>query len=231
MQKSVDMIRTAEITCLSSEAAAAQFKIEEARKDAAVAVKEAATLGVSLSTLHDFVDDQQKKAAGSILALQESQEKLDAAIQAANDAAAKAAVEADRANANAKPRRLNVAEQTELLAARSPFPGQKIIFGSVTGDSDGEQFRQDFVDIFSRAGWAFDKRTDVIRAVYQTAPIGVKVTINQNDAQIGRVSNAAAALVNALDRTGITSGHMLFVEPTVPLGERKFIVGVKPPPR
>jgi hypothetical protein len=57
----------------------------------------------------------------------------------------------DKAEADAPSRALTAAQQQLLVAALSPFAGQKVTVESVVGDVDGNQFGHGFIAVFNLA--------------------------------------------------------------------------------
>src|SRR6267154_6660624 len=50
-------------------------------------------------------------------------------------------------------RRLTMTDQQTLVGALSPFPGQQIDITSILGDTEGQQFANEFVSVAQQAGW------------------------------------------------------------------------------
>jgi hypothetical protein len=143
--------------------------------------------------------------------------------------------EADKKAAEAlqqqAPRHLSESQKQTLIAALSPFAGQKITIASVMGDAEGESYREDFLVVLRAARWSFDEGSDVSQAVIVPTPVGVQVTINQDEAQAGRVLNSAAVFVTTLLQLGIVPDRTMFINQQVPAGQIALKVGTKPPQR
>jgi hypothetical protein len=143
-------------------------------------------------------------AAESVSAIQ-AQQKQEALQRQLNEAQAQLGA-ADKKVAELQEfqaqRHLSPEQKSDLVAALSKFPGTKIAAGSLMGDDDGKIYRDDFVDVFNKAGWALDGH--VGEAMFDKNPVGVIVRVNQAEVQAGRIPVAAAALAEALTELGIT---------------------------
>jgi hypothetical protein len=134
----------------------------------------------------------------------------------------------DQAQADAAPRALSVEQKHYLIAALSPFSGQKVSITSIVGDADGDRFKQDFVAVLKSAEWRFDEKKDVEQTTTIPPLIGVQVTVNEDEVRAGRVLQSARVFVQALHKLGITKGNTLFVDNQVPVGMIKLTVGTMP---
>lgn len=135
---------------------------------------------------------------------------------------------ANQVQANAAPRSLSVEQKQNLIAALSPFSGQKVIIESIVGDSDGNSFKEDFVAALKFAEWSVDEKKDVVQATTIPPPIGVQVTVNEDEVRAGRVLQSARVFVQTLHKLGITRGNTLFVDNQVPVGMIKLTIGTRP---
>jgi hypothetical protein len=135
---------------------------------------------------------------------------------------------ANQAQANAAPRALSAGQKQNLIAALSPFSGQKVTIESIIGDGDGNRFKQDFVAVLKFAEWNFDEKRDVVQATTTPPPIGVQVAVNEDEVRAGRVLQSARVFVQTLHKLGITRGNTLFVDNQVPIGMIKLTIGTRP---
>ncbi len=144
--------------------------------------------------------------------------------------------EADRKVAELEGRKaaraLTEEQKQALVTALSPFHGQTVSVSSVAGDAEAKAFRDEFVSIVERAGWAHEGR--IGEAMYDRNPVGIEVTINQADAQGANVPQAAVVLVQTLidlHLVGLSSGSarpILFVHPSILRGSIELRIGPKP---
>ena len=61
-------------------------------------------------------------------------------------------------------------------------------------------------------------------------PMGVQVTINQADAQAGRILDSAAEFLTVLFQLGLVPTKTMYINPGVPSGIVHLVIGTKPPP-
>ncbi len=129
------------------------------------------------------------------------------------------------------PRMLTEEQKQALVTALSRFRGQNVSLSSVVGDAEAKAFRDEFVNIVERAGWVHGGR--IGEGMYDRNPRGIEVTINQADAQGGRVPQAAVVLVQTmidLHLVGLSLGNarpVMFVHPSVPSGSIELRIGPK----
>ena len=115
----------------------------------------------------------------------------------------------------------------------SKLPGTKIAVGSLMGDDDGKAYRDDFVDVFNRAGWALDGH--VGEAMFDKNPIGLVVRLNKADSEAQRVPAGAQALIEALAALNLiqrTPDGKLPISKANdgPVDRFSLIIGTKPRP-
>ncbi len=122
-------------------------------------------------------------------------------------------------------RQLSAAQGKALIQALSPFRGQKITVVCIANDPEGCRFAEAFKSIFVASGWNCEGVNQV--AYTGGHPVGIEATVNQVEAQAGRVPRAADRLLRALIILGL-SGQEIFVHPAVPAGQIEFRVG-RPP--
>ena len=100
-----------------------------------------------------------------------------------------------------------------------PYRDQKVTIISVIGDADGDRYKRDFLDVLKAAHWSFNEMTDVASGVFMPSPEGVQVTVNAEDAKLGRVLKSAYIFVLTLHKLGIVDKDMVFANPDVPSGQ------------
>lgn len=119
---------------------------------------------------------------------------------------------------------LSGTQKHALIAALRPFAGQAV---AVAG-AENDRLRQDLVDVFRAANWNFDSASSQAHGALTHGSGGVEVIMNQDEAQAGGpVLDAAHAVVHILLKLDLTSKNMLYVDPLVPIGEIKLVVGAR----
>jgi hypothetical protein len=122
-------------------------------------------------------------------------------------------------------RQLSPAQGNALIQALSAFPGQKITVVCIANEPEGCRFAEAFKSVFVASGWNCEGVNQVAYTGGQ--PVGIEATVNQAEAQAGRIPRAADRLLRALIVLGL-SGQEIFVHPAVPAGQIEFRVG-RPP--
>jgi hypothetical protein len=134
----------------------------------------------------------------------------------------------NKAQADAPSRALTATQQQLLVAALSPFAGQKVVVEFIAGDADGYKFEHGFIAVFKLAEWKFGETTAASRGASSHPPTGVQVTVNEDEVRAGRVLRSARAFAQTLQKLGITKGNTLFVDNQVPVGAIKLTIGLAP---
>jgi hypothetical protein len=124
------------------------------------------------------------------------------------------------------PRRLSESQKQALVAALSPFRGQKIDVVCIYGDEEGNQFSKDFDGVFRSAGW--DNGGGINHAKYDQNPVGIEVTFNQSEISAGRVPRAGEALIETLVNLGLVKRKQGFLSPQAPADRITFRIGINP---
>ncbi len=119
-------------------------------------------------------------------------------------------------------RNLTSEQQQTLIAALSPFAGQKVRVDTVVGSEYALGLANDFVEMFRAAKWDVDPRSPS-QAVYAKTPVGVQPTINR----AGRVPPAFGALVDTLASLGLGS-KTGFADEQTPPGIIDLKIGASP---
>jgi hypothetical protein len=170
---------------------------------------------------------EAKRLSGELAAAQAGLQQAQQDAAAARQQATAAQQDAAQVKASTAQRVLSSAQKQTLVAALSPFAGQKVTIQTVIGDSDGDRYKADFLEVLRAAKWSFNEGTDVSQAVIMPTPLGVQVTINQDDAQSGRVLNSAYEFMHTLHKLGITQTETMFVNKQVPSGIVNLVIGTK----
>jgi hypothetical protein len=121
-------------------------------------------------------------------------------------------------------RALTPEQQRTLLAALSPYAGQKVRVDTVMGSEDRLALAKDFVEIFRTANWDVDPISP-LQVAYKKPPIGLEPTINQ----AGRVPPAFPVLVDTLAVLGLGASTG-FADEQTPAGVIDMKIGVRANP-
>jgi hypothetical protein len=124
-------------------------------------------------------------------------------------------------------KRLTRDEKQALVAALKPFSGQKVTVASIVGDAEGKLLAEDFVAVFDQAGWDHYGEAGITAQQWDRDPVGVEVTLNEDDARAGRISSGVGALINAVRKLGLTRDNTVYMNGKVPVGEVQLKVGRK----
>ncbi|SRR5579875_2475808 len=136
--------------------------------------------------------------------------------------------QAEQARLERTYRSLSADNKQALVAALTPFQGQKVRVTSVLGDPDGLHYAQQFADMFKAAGWALvNENGDIDQASYNKNPEGLEPTINQSEAAAGQVPASFLALVKTLAGLKLASTRG-YTNPGIPPDVIEFRVGVRP---
>jgi len=116
-------------------------------------------------------------------------------------------------------------QQRTLIAALSPFAGQKVRVDTVLGSNDDRlALAKDFVEIFRAAKWDVDPISP-LQVAYKKPPIGLEPTINQ----AGSVPPAFPTLVDTLAALGLGT-NTGFADKKIPVGIIDMRIGVPASP-
>lgn len=122
-------------------------------------------------------------------------------------------------------RQLPAAQRNALIQALSSFRGQRITVVCLMGDAEGCQFAEAFKAVFIASGWdCVGVNQSVITG---RQPVGIETTVNQTEAEAGRIPRAADVLVRTLMSLGLVKQE-IFGHNEVPAGQIQFRVGRKP---
>jgi hypothetical protein len=123
-------------------------------------------------------------------------------------------------------RRLSIEEKFALIDALSPFAGQRVSITAIDGDEDGRGFAADFAEVFEAAGW---EHPAVTFRRWDRDPVGVEITLNEQDGRAGRVNVAVGALINITRKLSLTDGNTIYMNGDVPPGQVEIKIGKKLP--
>jgi hypothetical protein len=127
-----------------------------------------------------------------------------------------------------EPRKLTPEQKRALIAVLTPFRGEKIDIVISIGDNESKLFAAEFVSLFREAGWDAGQNDGINQAVYTgVVTPGIQVTLNQTEAQSGRLPRGAEELTRALMALGLAEGA--FTNPQTSAGKIEFRVGPKKP--
>jgi hypothetical protein len=124
-------------------------------------------------------------------------------------------------------KRLSEEQRRFLIEALRPFSGQKVAVASILGDEESKVLSQDLVSVFDAAGWDHDGDTGVFAQQFPRDPIGVEVTLNENDARAGNIPAGIGALINATRQLGLVYDNTVYMGSDVPSGQALLKVGKK----
>jgi hypothetical protein len=211
---------------LSSRMLAGLYKQTSAAESQAVAARKEAIQS----------DDRAKNAFDAAARAQNRADSAEKQSVNAIKRAAVNAIEAARLNKIAQDESLARVKIEEQLALRRLTPEQRdklcptiralpsgiVFIESAIGDFDGDQFRKQFVDLFSICGkpLAPDQTN---RVIYDETPQGVEVAIRS---QYDPVATQATALILALNSAGIKTEAIANINTN--MGQIRLIIGVNP---
>jgi hypothetical protein len=151
------------------------------------------------------------------------QEKLAAAQKAATDAAEKAKrVEAQQAD-----RRLTDVQKQAILAAISPFPGQKAGVLIPLGDGEALRYAEEFVAIFRQAKWDITG-SGITQGAGGALTVGIQVAISAANGAVNKAPIGAGLLMKTMMQLGIIREG--FSSPDVQGDDLLVTIGRKPNP-
>jgi hypothetical protein len=155
--------------------------------------------------------------------LTEAERVAGAARKRASDAEAKLAV-LQKAEAH---KRLSESEKKTLIGALKPFSGAKVTIASILDDNDGKLLAEDLAAVFDAAGWDHNGEAGISYQRFERDPVGVEVTLNEDDARAGKISAGVGALINVVRELGLTRDNTIYMNGDIPAGEVQLKVGRK----
>ena len=168
-------------------------------------------------------ESQRKRDADAAEAWRKSE------VETLNQQLAEAGEKVTKLEKQGAQRHLTEANKTALVAALTPFAGQRVQIVSVQGDTDGEIYVQDFLPVLRAAGWVFNEGTDVSTAVFKpTSPVDIEVVTNPDDYRPGHYLAAANSLATILHELGIMQRQVVLIAPDTAVGVITIRIGIKP---
>jgi hypothetical protein len=247
VQASQDALREAEVRHLA-EAASLRRDIERAEKRRAIAQSDRDNeirLTAQIETLHRAARQADQRHAAEIATLRKALETANVRRVASTEslrwevrqAEAKAAREIEamrdklgkaerKLAALQEVRRLSVDEKNELIDALSPFAGQRVLIAAIEGDEDGKNYATDFAEVFEAAGWVHPQ-IDYRR--WERDPVGVEISLNEQDGRTGRINSAIGTLINVTRKLSLTDANTVYMNEEVPSGQVQIKIGKKQP--
>jgi flagellar biosynthesis GTPase FlhF len=182
--------------------------------------EEKAEFAAQLASANKAVAQAEEKVA-------EEKAQLDAQLASANNTAAEAEKKVEQDRAQAAPRRLNDSEKAALIAALSPFHGQKVEIHSNKGDDEGSRFARDFDAVFKDSRWHdLGLHETVFTPV---SPVGIEIVVSDADVDSGHLPKGLRALVDTLSELGLMQRKVVNKLRTLHHGTIQLRVGSKPP--
>lgn len=124
-------------------------------------------------------------------------------------------------------KRLSEEQRRFLIEALRPFSGQKVAVASILGDDESKVLAQDIVSALEAAGWDHSGDEGAFAQQFPRDPIGVEVTLNENDARAGNIPAGIGALINATRQLGLVYDNTIYMGSDVPSGQALLKVGKK----
>ncbi len=240
-------LREAEVRHLA-ETAALRREIERAEARRAVAQSgrdNEIRLAGQIDNLHRAAKQAAQRHASEIAALRRSLETANARRVASTESlrweVRQAEAKAEREIANMKDklgqaerklaslqavRRLSHDEKNMLIDALSPFRGQRVLIAAIEGDEDGKGYAADFAEVFEAAGWV---HPEIDYRRWDRDPIGVEISLNENDGRAGRINSAIGTLINVTRKLSLTDANTVYMNDEVPSGQVQIKIGKKQP--
>jgi hypothetical protein len=81
--------------------------------------------------------------------------------------------------------------------------------------------------VFEAAGWDHGGNEGLFAQQFPRDPIGVEVTLNENDARAGNSPAGIGALINATRQLGLVYDNTVYMGSVVPSGQALLRVGKK----
>jgi hypothetical protein len=124
-------------------------------------------------------------------------------------------------------KRLSLEQRRFLIEALRPYAGQKVSIASIRGDDEGMVLAQDFVSVFEAAGWDHHGEAGITTQEWPRDPIGVEITLNENDARTDHISDGVVALINVVRKLGLVYDGTVYMDNEVPAGQALVKIGKK----
>ena len=187
---------------------------EADHKIATQAAAHAADLGVTVDNLKETVRQRTADADTAIVSLNDAAKRLNEKI-------------ADLATKQAD-RRLTDEQKRTLIAALSPFHGQKVVIWTILGNSECKRFLEDFTEIFDKIGWDYDHGNRVFYGNYASDPVGVAIAVNKTLKDQHKVLSVVTPLTETLASFGLVPPKTVSPTDEVRPEEVGLVIGRKP---
>lgn len=195
-------------------------KIAEANSASETAKKEAAQAANEAAAANERAAVLEKQTAELELAL-EQQRIARLQLEERHSALAK----------HQQRRTLNADQRETLIRVLSQFPKQRVVVDCLMGDDDGKDYAEEFLLIFTAAGWSVPTSGVNQVVLGGPTPIGIQVTISKSLTDKQMLFKAADILATTLGQLGIIPKPTeIWGSPEIPEGMINFRVGAKPPP-
>lgn len=124
-------------------------------------------------------------------------------------------------------KRLSPEQRRFMIEALRPYAGQKVSIASIRGDDDGLILAQDFVAVFEAAGWDHHGEAGITTQDWPRDPIGVEITLNEDDARRDHIAGGVVALINTVRKLGLVYDGTVYMDNEVPAGQALVKIGKK----
>jgi len=124
-------------------------------------------------------------------------------------------------------KRLSQDQVKFLIEALKPYAGQKVSIASIRGDDDSLVVAEDFVAVFEAAGWDHHGEAGVTAQDWPRDPIGVEITLNEEDARGDHIADGIVVLINTVRKLGLVYDSTVYMDNEVPAGQALVKVGKK----
>jgi hypothetical protein len=112
------------------------------------------------------------------------------------------------------PRGLTEAQKRAMIAALSPFRGQRFSIVCIAEDAEGRKFAGEIMAILRTAGWEFPESA-VAEAAYSKEPTGLSVMVNTAQIMTPSVLRPTSILVKALADAGLMARNGALADPNI----------------
>ncbi|MDF0500883.1 hypothetical protein POK33_09080 [Burkholderia cenocepacia] len=123
-------------------------------------------------------------------------------------------------------RELDKHQVAALMGALQKAPDLKVALVSMMGDAEGDNYLEQFADVFRQSKPDIDNFT--FQSVFTKSISGLLVGINPDDRGDASVIRMANVLGNALEAAKIADPRQLIFAPVVPRGHVAIVIGAKP---
>jgi hypothetical protein len=122
------------------------------------------------------------------------------------------------------PRNLTEVQKRGLIAALSPFRGQKFSIVCLADDSEGKSLAGEILAVLRAAGWEFPEAA-IAEATYSREPIGLSVMVNTGQMMSPAVLRPTSILVKSLADIGLMPRDGALADPNIPRDRIEIRIG------